>query len=76
MTRVIVLCDLPTITAQLGFDQFIENNSALQELGQIVVLPRGSLEECYPEEWRKNEDQTKAMSDHQKKQLSKLVGVK
>ncbi|MBJ2216104.1 MULTISPECIES: ATP-dependent nuclease [Pseudomonas] len=72
--RVIVLCDQPTIKAQPGFDQFIANNSALQARGQIVVLPRGSLEECYPEEWRKTEDQTKAMSGHQKKQLSKLVG--
>lgn len=72
--RVIVLCDKPTVKAQAGFDQFIASHTALQKRGQIVVLPFGSLEECYPDAWRKTEEQAKNMSGYQKKQLSKLVG--
>jgi AAA15 family ATPase/GTPase len=72
--KVIILCDKPTAKAQVGYDSFIEANAALQARNQIVVLPHGSLEECYPAEWRRSEDEVKAMDGHKKKQLSKLVG--
>lgn len=72
--KTIILCDKPTIKAKPGFDQFIETHIDLEHRGQILVLPHGSLEECYPEQWRKTEDETKLMNGYQKKQLAKLVG--
>ncbi|KPW95721.1 MULTISPECIES: ATP-dependent nuclease [Pseudomonas syringae group] len=72
--KVIILCDKPTPKAQAGYDLFIQTNTALYARGQIIVLPLGSLEECYPAEWRRSEDETKTMDGHKKKQLSKLVG--
>ena len=72
--RVVILCDKPTLKAQAGYDQFIANNPELKKRNQIVVLPFGSLEECYPDNWRKTEQEAKELSGHQKRQLSKLVG--
>ncbi|KJK17151.1 ATP-dependent endonuclease [Pseudomonas sp. 2(2015)] len=74
--RTIILCDQPTEKAKPGFDQFIGNHEILHKRGQILVLPFGSLEECYPDEneWRRSEDATKGMTGHQKKQLAKTVG--
>lgn len=74
--RTIILCDKPTEKARPGFDQFIESHIELHHRGQILVLPHGSLEECYPDEagWRRTEGETKGMTGHQKKQLAKSVG--
>lgn len=74
--RTIILCDQPTERARPGFEQFIEGHIDLHRRNQIVVLPFGSLEECYPDEqgWKRSEEQTKGMSGHQKKQLAKTVG--
>jgi hypothetical protein len=74
--RTIILCDKPTDKAKPGFDQFIEGHIELHRRGQILVLPHGSLEECYPDQagWRKSEEEVKAMSGYQKKQLAKSVG--
>lgn len=75
-SRVVILCDKPTEKAQSGFDQFIESHKILQDNNQIYTLKYGSLEECYPNEngWNRDEAAVKAMSGHQKKQLSKVVG--
>lgn len=74
--RTIILCDSPTEKAKAGFDQFIESHIALHKNNRILVLPHGSLEECYPPEngWNRTEEETKNMTGHQKKQLAKLVG--
>ncbi len=74
--KTIILCDRPTETAKAGFDQFIKTHEELNKRGQILTLPFGSLEECYPDEngWRRSEEATKGMNGHQKKQLAKLVG--
>ena len=71
-----MLCDQPTVKARPGFEQFIEAHIELHRNNQIIVLPFGSLEECYPDEqgWRRSEEQTKGMTGHQKKQLAKAVG--
>lgn len=74
--RTIILCDKPTEKARPGFDQFIEAHIELHRRGQILVLPHGSLEECYSDEagWRRTEEKTKGMTGYQKKQLAKSVG--
>lgn len=74
--RTVILCDKPTEKARPGFDQFIESHIELHRRGQILVLPHGSLEECYPDEagWRRTEEEAKGMTGHQKKQLAKSVG--
>jgi hypothetical protein len=63
--RIIILCDKPTVKAKGGFDQFIEAHKPIYKRGQILILPHGSLEECYP---------TENLLGHQKKQLAKNVG--
>lgn len=74
--KIIILCDKPTAKAKGGFDQFIEAHKAIYKRGQILILPHGSLEECYPTEngWNKTEDETKNLLGHHKKQLAKNVG--
>lgn len=74
--RTVILCDKPTEKARQGFDNFIESHIELHHRGQIIILPYGSLEECYPNEagWQRSEEETKGMTGHQKKQLSKNVG--
>ncbi|MFT4435954.1 ATP-dependent nuclease [Caballeronia sp. 15715] len=74
--RLVVVCDKPTEKAKPGFDEFIKAHKALHAGGQIIVLPAGSLEECYPEHdgWKRLEGDVKAMSGDKKKNLAKTVG--
>lgn len=74
--RTIILCDQPTARARPGFDEFMGTHKDLNNNGQILVLPFGSLEECYPKDtpWARDSNQVNTMNGRQKKQLAKLVG--
>ena len=74
--RTIILCDQPTERARPGFDEFLATHKDLNKNGQILVLPFGSLEECYPKDtlWARDSNQVSTMNGRQKKQLAKLVG--
>lgn len=73
---MIVLCDAPTQKAQGGFDDFMKEFKDFNARGQIRVLAKGSLEECYPNhlDWNRTEQQVANMTGKQKTQLSKRVG--
>lgn len=74
--KMIVLCDAPTQKAQGGFDDFMKEFKDFNARGQIRVLAKGSLEECYPNhlDWNRTEQQVANMTGKQKTQLSKRVG--
>ncbi|HAS14840.1 MAG TPA: chromosome segregation protein SMC [Idiomarina abyssalis] len=74
--KMVVLCDAPTQNAQAGFDDFLREFKSFNDRGQIKVLERGSLEECYPnfDDWNRTEQQVSDMSGKQKTKLSKRVG--
>jgi putative ATP-dependent endonuclease of OLD family len=74
--KMIVLCDAPTQKAQGGFDDFMKEFKDFNTRGQIKVLAKGSLEECYPIhlDWNRTEQQVANMTGKQKTQLSKRVG--
>jgi len=73
-TRFVVLCDKPHADRQKDFDLFLKSYDALNQRGQIVVSPFGSLEECYPTPWRKTADEVKAMTPKEKTELAVEVG--
>lgn len=74
--RMVILCDAPTEKAQGGFDEFKKEFRSFFDRGQIIVLPHGSLEECYPDEqdWKRDAEQVTKMDGGQKRRLSKRVG--
>jgi hypothetical protein len=74
--KMMVLCDAPTPKAQGGFDEFMNEFKVFNGRGQIKVLARGSLEECYPNhlDWNRTEEQVSGMEGKKKTQLSKRVG--
>lgn len=74
--RMVVLCDAPSLEAKGGFDEFIKDFKDFNDRGQIIVLPHGSLEECYPDhlDWKRTEQQVSTMTGKQKTKLSKRVG--
>ena len=62
--RVVVLCDLPSETAhaQRKYEQFREGYPDLQESDQLFILPNHSIEEYYPEPWKKTAEQVAGMN--------------
>ncbi|MBT2144958.1 MULTISPECIES: AAA family ATPase [unclassified Rhodanobacter] len=72
--RLIVLCDQPTPERKNDFDGFMRAYARHEQNGQFVVAPTHSLEESYPEPWRKTADQVRAMSGRDKTDLAELVG--
>lgn len=81
--KMILLLDQPSEQTQGGFNQFKLNHSHLESNGQIFVLLKRDIEQCYPNQqcitygnWQKTQDEVDAMNGHKKKQLAKHVGEK
>lgn len=76
--KCVVLCDRPSDEKRRGFESFVRNHAHLEELGHIVVLPTGSLEESYPDrnDWRKSPSAVASMRGGEKRALAKEVGDK
>lgn len=73
--RLVVLCDKPSPEKQTDFENFKKAYRPYFDREQFVVSPYGSLEECYPEPWRKTAEQVKAMKSGEKTALAKVVGA-
>ncbi|WP_198554044.1 hypothetical protein [Xanthomonas citri] len=74
--KTVVICDAPTPAALRGFDNFRAAHSSIDQIGHLVVLPFGSLEECYPnrENWKKTPEEASLMTGTQKRHLAREVG--
>nr|WP_236886540.1 AAA family ATPase [Dyella thiooxydans] len=73
--QLVVLCDKPSPEKQADFEVFKRNYQDFFQRGQFVESPFGSLEECYPEPWRKTAEQVKTMKSGEKTALAKEVGA-
>jgi hypothetical protein len=72
--RMIVLCDTPTADRQEDFDKFMDCYAKHKSAGQFVVSPFQSLEESYPEPWRRTAHEVKVMTAREKTALAEAVG--
>jgi predicted ATP-dependent endonuclease of OLD family len=74
--KIQILCDKPSSKREGGVKDFLSRFSYLTKNKQIVFLPFGSLEECYPnhQDWRRTEIQVSSMTGKQKRQLAKRIG--
>jgi putative ATP-dependent endonuclease of OLD family len=72
--RLVLLCDKPTPQAEKDFRGFCEAYKSLVKNKQVHVLPVESLEQYYPEPWRKTLDQGRAMKAREKTTLAEQAG--
>lgn len=72
--RLVVLCDQPSAGRQRDFQAFMEAYKEYVARGQFVVCPANSLEESYPEPWKKTAIEVKAMRSRDKTALAEEVG--
>ncbi|WP_447731674.1 ATP-dependent nuclease [Rhodanobacter soli] len=72
--RLIVLCDQPSAGRQRDFNAFMGAYKEHVARGQFIVCPAHSLEESYPEPWRKTSDEVGTMKPRDKTALAEEVG--
>lgn len=72
--KLVIFCDQPNATQRKQFDQFKQRNSHLESNRQLFVLQKCSIEEAYPEPWRKTATQVAAMTPREKTTLGGIVG--
>ncbi len=72
--RLMIICDRPNEQQQADYDVFAGAYPSVVTNGQIHQLPTGSLEECYPLEWRKTGEQVARMKKNDKRELAIMVG--
>jgi len=72
--RLILLCDTPNDQQLAQFEGFINAYPHLIQNGQLTKLTTHSLEEYYPNPWRKSVDEVAAMAPLQKIELATIVG--
>jgi putative ATP-dependent endonuclease of the OLD family len=71
--RLVLLCDKPSAEREVDYKQFRNAYKALVDGGQIIEAPFGSLEECYPEPWKKSAEEVKKLLSSGKTELAKVV---
>jgi len=71
--RLVLLCDKPSAEREADYKQFRNAYKALVDGGQIIEAPFGSLEECYPEPWKKSAEEVKKLLSSGKTELAKVV---
>lgn len=72
--RLVILCDRPHAERAADFEKFTKGYPHLEENKQLIVAPASSLEECYPEPWRRPPDAIVAMTPGSKTALAATVG--
>lgn len=72
--RLVALFDQPSAGRQRDFNAFMDAYKEHVARGQFVVCPAHSLEESYPELWRKTGDEVRAMKPTDKTTLAEEVG--
>ena len=73
-TRFVVLLDKPTEDRQRDFDRFLACYAEHNKRGQFLFSPYGSLEESYPDPWKKSAIEVKGMTSREKSSLAETVG--
>lgn len=73
--RLVILCDKPNAQQQKDFDAFKVSFPKLEPNDQLLTLPHGSIEECYPTPWKKTTDEVKALTGRQKTDLASEVAA-
>lgn len=72
--RLGILCDKPTAVKQAEYDKFKQTFPYLETNGQLFTLEVGSIEEAYPSQWTKTEDEVEAMDHNDKRKLAQAAG--
>jgi len=71
--RLVLLCDKPNAEREADYARFRTAYKTLVDGGQIIEAPYGSLEECYPEPWRKSAEEVKQLLPSDKMELAKAA---
>lgn len=72
--RLALLCDKPNEQQKQQFDAFVAAYPHLIQNGQLIKLESNSLEECYPDPWRKSGVDVAEMTPRDKTDLAAIVG--
>lgn len=72
--RLVVLCDKPSAQREKDFEKFCNGYPHLKNNGQLFVAPVHSLEEAYPDLWKKTGDEVVALKARDKTSLAQTVG--
>lgn len=72
----VIVCDAPSQAAQKDFEDFRKSYRSLEANNQLHVTPQQSLEEYYPEPWRKTHEEVVELQRQRglKTQLAITVG--
>lgn len=72
--RLVILCDKPNENQRNDYDKFVKAYPIILENGQLITLPCNSIEEYYPDKWKKTQEEAKKMKkDGEKTSLVKKV---
>lgn len=72
--KLVLLCDKPSENRAKDFDKFCNAYQALIDSRQMHILTVEAIEIYYPDQWRKNPEQVKAMQSREKTALAEIVG--
>ena len=70
---LVLLCDKPNADRETDYQRFRTVYKALVDGGQIIEAPHSSLEECYPEPWKKSAEEVKQLLPGGKVELANLA---
>lgn len=72
--RLIILCDKPNEVQKENYNKFVTDHPDLLQKNQLVLLDTNSLEEYYPQLWKKTSEEVKNMKSQEKTDLAKMAG--
>lgn len=72
--KLVLLCDKPSENRAKDFDKFCNAYQALIDSKQMHILTVEAIEIYYPDQWKKNPEQVKAMQSREKTALAEIVG--
>lgn len=73
--RVVILHDKVADDRKADYEKFKSGYPHLATNGQLIELPQNSIEEYYPDTWKKTGEEVKAMSHEAKQELAKRAGM-
>jgi predicted ATP-dependent endonuclease of OLD family len=65
--KVVIVCDKPNATQETKYRQFRDGYPYIQDNEQLFVIPENSIEQYYPGEWKKTEEEVRQMQTEQTK---------
>lgn len=72
--RLVLLCDKPNNDQERQYQKFRQTYSHLKDGEQIFILETGTIEECYPSNWKKTSAEVASMTLKEKVALGIIVG--